>query len=166
MRRKPNVEERRRNLCDAAIELLAEDGARGLTHLRVDRRAGTSHRAGEPGDGTVHRVLVVDGRQWIRLRCERPSPPNQGACRRFNTPDSRVGNPEAIKGVNMIGTAVAANSLVRAEPGASAPEQPQRSTPTETPERLTPAETPERITPAEPPERLTPSEPPERQTAG
>jgi hypothetical protein len=39
MRRKPNAEERRRDLCDAAIELLAEDGARGLTHLRVDRRA-------------------------------------------------------------------------------------------------------------------------------
>src|SRR6201992_207537 len=42
MRRKPNAEERRRNLCDAAIELLAEDGARGLTHLRVDRRAGVA----------------------------------------------------------------------------------------------------------------------------
>ena len=40
MRRKPNVEQRRRDLCDVAIELLAEDGARGLTHLRVDRRAG------------------------------------------------------------------------------------------------------------------------------
>jgi AcrR family transcriptional regulator len=40
MRRKPNVEQRRRDLCDAAIELLAAEGARGLTHLRVDRRAG------------------------------------------------------------------------------------------------------------------------------
>jgi DNA-binding transcriptional regulator YbjK len=40
MRRKPNVEQRRRDICDAAIELLAADGARGLTHLRVDRRAG------------------------------------------------------------------------------------------------------------------------------
>ena len=40
MRRKRNAEERRRDLCDAAIELLAEDGARGLTHLRVHRRAG------------------------------------------------------------------------------------------------------------------------------
>ena len=36
---KRNVEQRRRDLCDAAIELLAE-GARGVTHLRVDRRAG------------------------------------------------------------------------------------------------------------------------------
>ena len=40
MRRKPNVERRRRELCDAAIELLAADGARGVTHLRVDRHAG------------------------------------------------------------------------------------------------------------------------------
>jgi DNA-binding transcriptional regulator YbjK len=42
MRRKPNAEQRRRELCDAAIELLAEDGARGMTHLRVDRRAGVA----------------------------------------------------------------------------------------------------------------------------
>src|SRR3954468_1300876 len=40
MRRKPNIEQRRRDLCDAAIELLAAEGARGLTHLRVDRLAG------------------------------------------------------------------------------------------------------------------------------
>jgi DNA-binding transcriptional regulator YbjK len=39
-RRKPNSDERRRKLCDAAIQLLAADGARGLTHLRVDRHAG------------------------------------------------------------------------------------------------------------------------------
>lgn len=42
MKRKPNAEERRRELCDAAIELLAEEGARGVTHLRVDRRAGVA----------------------------------------------------------------------------------------------------------------------------
>lgn len=40
-KRKPNSEARRRELCDAAIELLADDGARGLTHLRVDRHAGS-----------------------------------------------------------------------------------------------------------------------------
>jgi DNA-binding transcriptional regulator YbjK len=40
VRRKHNVEKRRHDLCDAAIELLAADGARGVTHLRVDRRAG------------------------------------------------------------------------------------------------------------------------------
>src|ERR1700745_2183123 len=38
--RKPKAEQRRRDLCDAAVELLAADGARGLTHLRVDRHAG------------------------------------------------------------------------------------------------------------------------------
>lgn len=36
----PKSEQRRRDLCDAAIELLAVDGARGLTHLRVDRHSG------------------------------------------------------------------------------------------------------------------------------
>jgi DNA-binding transcriptional regulator YbjK len=39
-RRKPNPAERRRELCDAAIELLAADGAKGLSHLKVDRKAG------------------------------------------------------------------------------------------------------------------------------
>src|ERR1700744_2363302 len=40
MTRTPKAEQRRRDLCDAAIALLAADGARGLTHLRVDRHAG------------------------------------------------------------------------------------------------------------------------------
>jgi DNA-binding transcriptional regulator YbjK len=40
MRRKPNPVERRRELCDAAIQLLADDGAKGLSHLKVDRKAG------------------------------------------------------------------------------------------------------------------------------
>ncbi|MFY2858759.1 TetR/AcrR family transcriptional regulator [Mycobacterium sp. THU-M104] len=39
-RRKPNSAERRRELCDAAIQLLADDGAKGLSHLKVDRKAG------------------------------------------------------------------------------------------------------------------------------
>ncbi len=39
-RRKPNPTERRRDLCDAAIDLLAQDGAKGLSHLKVDRQAG------------------------------------------------------------------------------------------------------------------------------
>ncbi len=38
-RRKPNAEQRRRQLCDAAIALLAEEGGRGLSHQKVDRRA-------------------------------------------------------------------------------------------------------------------------------
>lgn len=40
MKRKANVEERRRVLCDAAIEILAQEGARGLTHREVERHAG------------------------------------------------------------------------------------------------------------------------------
>jgi DNA-binding transcriptional regulator YbjK len=38
-RRKPNPAERRRDLCDASIQLLADDGAKGLSHLKVDRKA-------------------------------------------------------------------------------------------------------------------------------
>jgi DNA-binding transcriptional regulator YbjK len=38
--RKRNGDERRRELCDAAIAVLAEHGSRGLTHGRVDRCAG------------------------------------------------------------------------------------------------------------------------------
>jgi DNA-binding transcriptional regulator YbjK len=40
MTSKPHSGQRRRDICDAAIGLLAADGARGLTHLRVDRHAG------------------------------------------------------------------------------------------------------------------------------
>ncbi len=39
-RRKPNPAERRRDLCDVAIQLLADNGAKGLSHLKVDRKAG------------------------------------------------------------------------------------------------------------------------------
>ncbi|OBI18965.1 MULTISPECIES: TetR/AcrR family transcriptional regulator [unclassified Mycobacterium] len=45
-RRKPNPGARRRDLCDAAIQLLADDGAKGLSHLKVDRKA-------EVPDGTT-----------------------------------------------------------------------------------------------------------------
>jgi AcrR family transcriptional regulator len=38
--RKRNGDERRRALCDAAIQVLAERGSRGLTHGQVDRYAG------------------------------------------------------------------------------------------------------------------------------
>ncbi len=37
--RKRDGEERRRELCDAAIRVLAEQGSRGLTHQQVDRTA-------------------------------------------------------------------------------------------------------------------------------
>ncbi len=38
MRRKPNPEQRRRELCDAAIRLLADDGVKGVSHLKIDRK--------------------------------------------------------------------------------------------------------------------------------
>lgn len=40
MRRKPDPEQRRRTICDAAIRLLAASGSKGLSHLKVDREAG------------------------------------------------------------------------------------------------------------------------------
>jgi len=42
MRRKPNPDQRRRELCDAAIRLLADDGIKGVSHLKVDRKAGVA----------------------------------------------------------------------------------------------------------------------------
>ena len=42
MRRKPNPDQRRRELCDAAIRLLADDGVKGVSHLKVDRKAGVA----------------------------------------------------------------------------------------------------------------------------
>lgn len=40
MGRKQDPERRRRMLCDAAITLLARDGIKGVSHLKVDRKAG------------------------------------------------------------------------------------------------------------------------------
>ena len=39
-RRKHNAAERRRQLADAAIELLGQDGVHGVSHPKVDARAG------------------------------------------------------------------------------------------------------------------------------
>lgn len=68
MRRRANVEQRRRDLCDAAIELLAANGARGVTHLRVDRHLGlpdgtTSfyyHTRSALMRGAIDRVIELD----------------------------------------------------------------------------------------------------------
>ena len=35
-----NPQQRRRELCDAAIQVLADEGTKGLSHIKVDRRAG------------------------------------------------------------------------------------------------------------------------------
>ena len=40
--RTPKGEERRRLLCDAAIQALADEGAKGLSHPKVDQRAGVA----------------------------------------------------------------------------------------------------------------------------
>ena len=40
MKRKADVQGRRRILCDAAIQLLADEGAKGLTHRKVEQHAG------------------------------------------------------------------------------------------------------------------------------
>jgi DNA-binding transcriptional regulator YbjK len=40
MQRKRDGQQRRRELCDAAIQVMAEEGSRGLSHQRVDRCAG------------------------------------------------------------------------------------------------------------------------------
>jgi DNA-binding transcriptional regulator YbjK len=40
MKRKADVEGRRRILCDAAIQILADEGAKGLTHRKVEQQAG------------------------------------------------------------------------------------------------------------------------------
>lgn len=74
-RRKPNAAERRRDLCDAAIDVLAEEGARGLTHRKVEQRAGLP-------DGTTssyfatrsallraiaERVAELDGAEFLTI---------------------------------------------------------------------------------------------------
>ena len=41
-RRTPKGEERRRLLCDAAIQVLAAEGAKGLSHPKVDQQAGVA----------------------------------------------------------------------------------------------------------------------------
>ena len=66
--RKRDGDQRRRELCDAAIEVLAEHGSRGLTHAQVDRRAevpdGTTsyyYRTREAlVRGVGHRVAEID----------------------------------------------------------------------------------------------------------
>lgn len=60
--RKRNGDERRRELCNAAIQVLAEQGSRGLTHGQVDRCAGVP-------DGTTSyyyrtRAALLRGVGW------------------------------------------------------------------------------------------------------
>jgi hypothetical protein len=60
-KRRPDAQQRRRELCDAAIELLAQDGARGLTHLRVDRRAGVTELYDVPPSSVWSDIVDLAG---------------------------------------------------------------------------------------------------------
>src|ERR1700733_13952545 len=87
-RRKPNPAERRRDLCDAAIQLLADDGAKGLSHLKVDRKAdvpdGTTSFYFRTRSALLRAVaerlteLDLESLQWIadsaEGRADNPSP--------------------------------------------------------------------------------------------
>ncbi|WAJ45041.1 TetR family transcriptional regulator [Mycobacterium sp. Aquia_216] len=82
MKRKADVEGRRRILCDAAIQLLADEGAKGLTHRRVERQAGlpdgttSSYFRTRSAllRATAERVAELDAVDFeaIMLRCAAP----------------------------------------------------------------------------------------------
>lgn len=76
MKRSPRAEQRRRDLCDAAIAVLASDGARGLTHRRVDRHAGFAEGTtsfyyqtrGALLRATMDRVVELDTADFTRAQ--------------------------------------------------------------------------------------------------
>jgi hypothetical protein len=70
MIRRRNAEQRRRDLCDAAIALLAAEGARGLTHLRVDRHAGFANSLLSTLAEQAMRTAVEPERSRARARFE------------------------------------------------------------------------------------------------
>jgi DNA-binding transcriptional regulator YbjK len=85
-RRKPNPAERRRDLCDAAIQLLADDGAKGLSHLKVDRRA-------EVPDGTTSFYFRTRS-ALLRAVAERLAELDLASLRSVvDSADGRVDNP-------------------------------------------------------------------------
>src|SRR3954469_10785852 len=81
-RRKPDADERRRLLCDAAIDLLAEGGAKNLSHLKVDRQArvadGTTsfyyRTAAALIRGVVDRVAELDAADFESLMGDQAEP--------------------------------------------------------------------------------------------
>ena len=85
-RRKPNPAERRRDLCDAAIQLLADDGAKGLSHLKVDRKAGVP-------DGTTSFYFRTRS-ALLRAVAERLAELDLASLQSVaDSADRRVGNP-------------------------------------------------------------------------
>ncbi|MBB3601509.1 DNA-binding transcriptional regulator YbjK [Mycolicibacterium sp. BK556] len=67
MRRKPDGDQRRRDLCDAAITVLAAQGAKGLSHIKVDREAGVAHGTTSAYFRTRSALLVATTERVIEL---------------------------------------------------------------------------------------------------
>jgi DNA-binding transcriptional regulator YbjK len=80
--RRRNADERRRELCDAAMQVLAEHGSRGLSHQRVDRSAGmpdgtTSYYYRTRAallHGVAERVAEIDTANLMSVCDEAPQP--------------------------------------------------------------------------------------------
>ena len=85
-RRKPNPTERRRDLCDAAIQLLAEDGAKGLSHLKVDRKAGVPDGTTSFYFRTRSALLRAVAERLVELDLERLQSVADGAGSRGKNP--------------------------------------------------------------------------------
>jgi AcrR family transcriptional regulator len=67
MRRKPDGDQRRRDLCDAAIAVLAEQGAKGLSHIKVDRAAGVAEGTTSAYFRTRSALLVATTERVVEL---------------------------------------------------------------------------------------------------
>jgi len=67
MRRKPDGDQRRRDLCDAAITVLAEQGAKGLSHIKVDRAAGVAEGTTSAYFRTRSALLVATTERVVEL---------------------------------------------------------------------------------------------------
>ncbi|WP_179470408.1 TetR/AcrR family transcriptional regulator [Mycolicibacterium vinylchloridicum] len=67
MRRKPDGDQRRRDLCDAAITVLAEQGTKGLSHIKVDRAAGVSDGTTSAYFRTRSALLVATTQRVVEL---------------------------------------------------------------------------------------------------
>jgi AcrR family transcriptional regulator len=67
MRRKPDGDQRRRDLCDAAITVLAAQGAKGLSHIKVDRAAGVAEGTTSAYFRTRSALLVATTERVVEL---------------------------------------------------------------------------------------------------
>lgn len=67
MRRKPDGDQRRRDLCDAAIAVLAERGAKGLSHIKVDRAAAVAEGTTSAYFRTRSALLIATTERVVEL---------------------------------------------------------------------------------------------------